>query len=157
MRERILNVVTCHELPVARSSPHAVHSWPVSPHRSLNRFSRQILSLMLTNLQVGLSSISGPAIPRFKWRPPPTGGWLYDESTSLGAPPNAYQVQALAHAFSLALRQEQLRNERYTCFWRVRLDGMVTGQLSASACQANMAAAHAHQREGGTSVLTDFM
>ena len=153
MRERILNVVTCHELPVARSSPHAVHSWPVRILRSF----KQIQSLTRTNVQVGLSSISGPAIPRFKWRPPPTGGWLYDESTSLGAPPNAYQVQALAHAFSLALRQEQLRNERYTCFWRLRLDGMVTGQLSDNACQANMAVAHAHQREGGTSVLTDFM
>jgi hypothetical protein len=82
---------------------------------------------------------------------------LYDESTTLGAPPNTYQVQALAHAFSLALRHEQLRNERYTCFLRLRLDGMVNAQISAEACMADYAVVHGHTAQGNTSVLTDFM
>lgn len=82
---------------------------------------------------------------------------MFDESTAVGAPPNAYQVQALAHAFSLALRHEQLRNERYTCFMRLRLDGMVNGQMSARACGEDYAVVHGHQERDATVVLTDFM
>ncbi len=82
---------------------------------------------------------------------------MYDESTTLGAPPNTYQVQTLAHAFSLALRHEQLREERYTCFMRLRLDGMVNVQMSAEACVADYAVVHGHKEQGDTSVLTDFM
>jgi hypothetical protein len=111
--------------------------------------------------QVGLSSISGPPSSLFRWQPPPTGGWLYDESTSLGAPPNAYQVQALAHAFSLALRQEQLLNERYTCFWRLRPDGILNvGMATDEAdmiCNADTAVFHGHTEQGVARVLTDFM
>jgi hypothetical protein len=66
-------------------------------------------------------------------------------------------VQALAHAFSLALRQEQLRNERYTCFWRLRPDGMVNVHLSASACLPDAAVFHGHIEDGSARVLTDFM
>jgi hypothetical protein len=110
--------------------------------------------------QVGLSSITGPPSSLFRWQPPPTGGWLYDESTSLGAPPNAYQVQALAHAFSLALRQEQLLNERYTCFWRLRPDGIVNVEVGAydgMICNADTAVFHGHMEQGVARVLTDFM
>ncbi len=66
-------------------------------------------------------------------------------------------MQALAHAFSLALRHEQLRNERYTCFMRLRLDGMVNAQMSTSACGEDYAVVHGHQERHATVVLTDFM
>jgi hypothetical protein len=82
---------------------------------------------------------------------------LYDESTPMGAPPNAYQAQAIAHAFALALRQEQLRNARYTCFVRLRPDGMVNVALPEQVCESNVAVFHGHHEGGSARVLTDFM
>ena len=164
MRRRILNVVTCHELSVPRSSPSSQQTWPVlktllAPHQHPSSCSSSTSSYFFC--QIGLSAITGPPSSLFKWQPPPAGGWLYDESTSLGAPPNAYQVQTLAHAFSLALRQEQLRNDRYTCFWRLRPDGMLNVAMEAAdvglICDADTAVFHGHMEHGAARVLTDFM
>jgi hypothetical protein len=75
----------------------------------------------------------------------------------MGAPANAYQAQGIAHAFSLALRQEQLRHGRYTCFVRLRPDGMMNVELPEQACVADVAVLHGHRVAGGASVLTDFL
>ena len=75
----------------------------------------------------------------------------------MGAPPNAYQAQAISHAYSLALREEQFRNERYTCFVRLRPDGMVNSDIPPHACEADFAVFHGHVEGSSARVLTDFL